>query len=268
MPKVNINGVALNYEKHGEGDPLVLIPFLSADNACYAFQLPEYSKHFECFVLDPRGAGESDKSEGVYTTELFADDIASFMDAVGIEKAHLFGVSLGAATCLKFGTKYPNKLKSLSIHSGWAKTDLYLETVIRSWQALASTYQNVAETVINAIFPCCLTPSLYASNPELVHNLSEFIKGRPAQPVEAFIRQCDAVITHDCESELSNIKAPTYITFGEYDMITSPGRFADKMKSAIENSELEIFEGCAHTPLYEKTAEFNQKSLDFLSRNV
>lgn len=91
----------------------MLIPFLTADNACYAFQLPEHSKHFTCFSIDPRGAGETDKPVGPYFTEMMADDVAGFMQAVGIEKAHVLGTSLGAATALQFAAKYPDKVKSL-----------------------------------------------------------------------------------------------------------------------------------------------------------
>ena len=86
MPKVKANGINMNYEKQGTGEPLILIPFLSADNACYAFQVPEYSKHLTCISVDLRGGGESDKPAGTYSTELFADDVAGLMQALGIEK--------------------------------------------------------------------------------------------------------------------------------------------------------------------------------------
>jgi hypothetical protein len=60
MPKVKANGITMNYEQQGAGEPLVLIPYLAADNACYAFQVAEYAKHFTCISVDPRGGGESD----------------------------------------------------------------------------------------------------------------------------------------------------------------------------------------------------------------
>ncbi len=81
MPKVKVNDITINYEQQGSGEPLVLIPYLAADNACYAFQVADYAKHFTCISIDPRGAGESDKPEGAYSTELFADDVAAFMAA-------------------------------------------------------------------------------------------------------------------------------------------------------------------------------------------
>ncbi|MFL5516256.1 MAG: alpha/beta fold hydrolase, partial [Gemmatimonadales bacterium] len=69
MPKVNVNGLTVNYEQQGDGAPLILIPYLAADCACYAFQVAEYSKYFTCISLDLRGAGESDKPEGIYSTQ-------------------------------------------------------------------------------------------------------------------------------------------------------------------------------------------------------
>ena len=65
MPKVKVNGITINYESQGSGEPLVLIPYLAADNACYAFQVADYAKHFTCISLDPRGgAGESGQAGG------------------------------------------------------------------------------------------------------------------------------------------------------------------------------------------------------------
>jgi pimeloyl-ACP methyl ester carboxylesterase len=100
LPKVKANGITINYEQQGTGEPLVLIPFLAADNACYAFQVADYAKHFTCISIDPRGAGESDNAASAYSMELFADDIAAFMQAIGVERAHVSGLSLGAATGL------------------------------------------------------------------------------------------------------------------------------------------------------------------------
>ena len=82
----------------------------------------------------------------------------------------------------------------------------------------------------------------------------------------SFIQQSNAVIAHDAETQLNRITAPTLITIGRHDMLTST-RFADRMKSRIRNSELLIFEGCAHAPIYEKVEEFNQKTLAFLKQH-
>jgi len=115
MPKVRAGNITLNYDQQGSGEPLVLIPYLAADCACYAFQVADYAKHFTCVSVDLRGTGESDKPGGAYSTELFADDVAALMQAIGVESAHVSGLSLGAATGMWLAAKYPARVKSLSL---------------------------------------------------------------------------------------------------------------------------------------------------------
>jgi len=267
MPKVKANNITFNYEQQGTGEPLILIPYLTADNACYAFQVAEYAKHFTCISLDLRGTGETDKPDGAYSTEILADDVAAFIEALGIDKAHISGLSLGAATGMWLAAKYPNKVKSLSLHSGWTKTDPFAKAVLEGWQVMAKALGSVPEMVILAIFPWCLTPELYAARPDYIQSLADFVRSRPAQSLDAFLNQSNAAITHDAEAQLVRITAPTQITFGRHDVITSI-RFADRMKSNIRDSELVIFEECAHAPIYEKVEEFNQKTLAFLHRQA
>jgi pimeloyl-ACP methyl ester carboxylesterase len=266
MPKIRAGGITMNYEQQGAGAPLLLIPYLSADHSCYAFQVPEYSKYFTCISIDLRGTGETDKPEGTYTTELLADDVAAFMRAVGIRKAHIGGLSLGGAVGMWVAAKYPDMVESLSVHSGWPKTDLYTKTVVQGWQVMARSL-GVTEMVVQGIFPWCFSPGLYASKPDYIDSLAAFVRSRPEQSVADFLQQSNAVISHDVEAQLSRITAPTQITFGDQDQVTST-RFADRLKNGIRNSELVIFEGCAHAPLYEVVEEFNQKTLAFLQRHA
>ena len=237
MPKVRVNDITMNYEQQGTGEPLILIPYLAADNACYAFQVADYAKQFTCISIDPRGAGETDKPAGNYSTELFADDVAAFMQAIGVERAHISGLSLGAATGLWLAAKYPQRVKSLSLHSGRTKSDPFLKAVVKGWQTIAKGLGNVTEMIIQGIFPWCFTPELYAAKPEYIDQLAAFVRGRPKQPLDAFIRQSNAVIAHDALAQLARINAPTQITFGRHDMVTST-RFADAMKNGIKRSEL------------------------------
>src|SRR5262249_12925116 len=145
MPKVKANNITMNYEQQGSGEPLLLIPYLTADNACYAFQVADYAKHFTCISVDLRGAGESDKPEGAYSTELYADDIAGFLAALGIERAHVAGLSLGGATGLWLAAKHPGRVKSLSIHSCWPRSDPFLKAVLKGWQTMAKGLGDVTE---------------------------------------------------------------------------------------------------------------------------
>ena len=265
MPTIRAGQITMNYDQQGAGEPLVLIPYLAADHACYAFQVAEYAKHFTCISVDFRGAGGSDKPEGAYTTELLADDVASFMQEAGIGKAHIAGLSLGGAIGLWLAAKYPDRVGSLSLHSTWTRSDAFQSTVVESWQILAKAV-GVPEMVIRAIFPWCFTPELYAERPDYVESLGAFVRSRPPQSVPDFIQQSNAVLAHDVEAHLGRIAAPTQITFGRHDQLTS--RFAERLTTCIGNAELLVFDGCAHAPLYEHVAEFNDKTLAFLRRHA
>ena len=266
MPRIRANNITMNYDQQGAGEPLVLIPYLAADHACYAFQVAEYAKHFTCISLDLRGTGETDKSEGAYTTELLADDVAAFMQAAGIRKAHVGGLSLGAVIGMWLAAKYPDKVESLSLHSAWPKTDAFVRTIVEGWQVMANAL-GVTEMIIRAIFPWCFTPELYATRPDYIESLAAFVRSRPPQSVADFIQQSNAVMAHDVEAQLGRITARTQITIGRHDLLTST-RFADRLKNGIRNSEVVIFEGCTHAPIYESVEQFNQKTLAFLRRQT
>ena len=266
MPTVQGNGIDIYYEVQGEGEPMVLIPYLAADQACYAFQVAEYAKHYTCYSVDLRGAGLSGQPDGVYTTELFAADVAAFMQAAGIEQAHIFGLSLGAATGMWLAAKHPEKVKTLSLHSGWTASDPFLRAVVESWQIIAQALDSVPEMIIQGIFPWCFTPEMYAARPEYVESLADFVRSRPMPPVDALIRQSGAVLAHDATAALGSIQAPTLITFGRHDLVTST-RFAAPLSEGIADSEVLVFEDCSHAPIYENVEEFNQQTLGFLRRH-
>jgi len=266
MPVVQANNIDVYYEVQGAGEPLVLIPYLAADQACYAFQVPDYAKHFTCYTVDLRGAGLSGKPDGVYTTELFAADIAQFMQAVGITSAHVSGLSLGAAVGTWLAATYPSLVKSLSLHSAWTATDPYLRVVVEGWRTMAKALDSVTDMVIEGIFPWCFTPELYAAKPEYIDSLADFVRSRPMPPVDAFLRQSGAVLAHDATGVLGLIKAPTQITFGRHDAPCST-RFAAPLTEGIKDSELVVFEDCAHAPIYENVEEFNGRTLAFLTRH-
>ncbi|HUB40527.1 MAG TPA: alpha/beta hydrolase [Streptosporangiaceae bacterium] len=263
MPVVQANGIDMYYEVQGQGEPLVLIPYLAADQACYAFQVAEYAKHFTCFTVDLRGAGLSGKPEGTYSTELLAEDVAAFMHAANIGNAHVAGLSLGAATGMMLAAKHPERVKSLSLHSAWSASDPFLRAVVENWRIMARGLDSVTDMVIAGIFPWCFTPELYAARPEYIDSLADFVRSRPMPPVDAFMRQSGAVLSHDASATLGSITAPTLITFGEHDMVTST-RFAAPLSEGISGAEVVVFGGSAHAPIYEITEEFNQRTLEFL----
>jgi pimeloyl-ACP methyl ester carboxylesterase len=265
MPQVDVDGLTINYDVQGEGEPLLLIPYTSADHACYAFQLPAYTEHFRCIAIDLPGSGLSDTPPGPYSTTGYADQVASFLGALGIEQAHVAGVSLGAAIGMHLAARHPGRVRSLSLHSGWDMSDAYLRTVVEQWRTLASSLPTIADVVIQGIFPWCFTPEMYVERPDFVDALVDFVRGRPPQPAVGFAAQLDAVIAHDASSALSEIRAPTQITFGAHDLVCST-RFADRLQGGIAGSELVVFEHLSHAGLHEDPEAFNRATLDFLLR--
>ncbi len=216
--------------------------------------------------MDLRGAGLSGKPEGTYTTELLADDVAAFMQEAGLDRAHIFGLSLGAAAGMWLAAKYPARVASLSLHSAWDRTDPYLRVAIESWRIMAEGLGSVTEMVIKGIFPWCFTPELYAARPEYIDGLADFVRSRPMPDVDAFLRQSEAPMNHDASAVIGSISAPTLITFGRHDACTST-RFAAPLQSAIAGSELIIWEDCAHAPIYENVEAFNERTLEFFQRH-
>ena len=266
MPTVQANGIDVYYEVQGEGEPMVLIPYLAINQACYAFQVADYAKDFTCYTVDLRGAGLSGKPEGTYTTELLADDVAAFMQAAGLDRAHISGLSLGAAAGMWLAAKYPARVKSLSLHSAWDQSDPFLRAVVGSWRVMAPALGSVTEMVIQGIFPWCFTPELYAARPDYIESLADFVRSRPMPTVDAFLRQSEAVLNHDARAALGSIQAPTLVTFGRHDLVTST-RFAAPLTEGIANSELIVFDDCSHAPIYENAEEFNQRTLEFLRQH-
>ncbi len=114
------------------------------------------------------------------------------------------------------------------------------------------------------ILPWCFTPVLYATRPEYIESLAAFVRSRPPQSVESFLKQTRAVLGHDVEAQLSRIAAPTQITLGQYDLVT-PFSYAERIRRAVRDCDVFVFDNCSHGPLYEKVCEFNQKVLLFLT---
>lgn len=263
MPRADVDGLTINYEVQGEGEPLLLIPYLGADHACYAFQLPAYTEHFTCVSVDLPGSGESDRPAGPYAMETYADQVSALMGATGVERAHVAGVSLGAAVATHLAARHPDRVRSLSLHSAWDRTDAYLRSIVELWRSLARGMPAVADVVIQGIFPFCFTPAMYDDRPEYVEALVDFVRGRPPQPLDAFLAQTDAVLAHDASAVLGDIRAPTLVTFGAHDIVTST-RFAAPLTDGIPDSTVVVFDHLSHAGLHEDPDAFNTATLDFL----
>lgn len=95
MPKVNVGDINMYYEVHGEGEPLLLITGLGRDLTIWILQTREFSKKYQLMVFDNRGVGRTDAPDVPYSIEMMADDTAGLLDVLGIERAHILGLSMG-----------------------------------------------------------------------------------------------------------------------------------------------------------------------------
>lgn len=108
-----VNGINLYYESHGKGEPLLLIEGLGYSSWMWYRQIPEFAKKYRVIAFDNRGVGLTDKPDSEYTIELMADDAASLLLSLGIESAHVLGVSMGGYIAQSLATRHPDKVKSL-----------------------------------------------------------------------------------------------------------------------------------------------------------
>jgi len=106
---------------------------------------------------------------------------------------------------------------------------------------------------------------MYVERPEFVETLVNFVRSRPAQPVDAFLAQTEAVLAHDASAALGEVDVPALITFGARDLVCST-RFAEPLKSGIAGSELVVFDHLSHAGLHEDPETFNRTTLGFLQR--
>ena len=109
MPLIKAGNINLNYETYGDGEPLLLIMGFGMSGAAWIPALP-FLNGFKCIYFDNRGTGLSDKPEGIYTVEAMADDASSLMRALGIEKAKVFGVSMGGMIAQELTLRHPEQV--------------------------------------------------------------------------------------------------------------------------------------------------------------
>ena len=115
--KAKVNGIDIYYEIHGSGEPLLLIEGLGYSAWMWYKQIPTLSEQYKVIVFDNRGAGNTDKPDSEYSIEIMADDAAGLLRTLGIESAHMLGVSLGGFIAQELALRHPDMSKSLTLVS-------------------------------------------------------------------------------------------------------------------------------------------------------
>ena len=265
MPRVEANGIGIYYEEHGSGRPLVMIGGLGADTYVWSQQVPAFSAHYRVVVFDNRGSGRSDAPDEPYSIPMFAADTVGLMRALGIERAHVVGASLGGLIAQELALTDPEMVDRLVLacttSNGPRSTRPSLPSLIPVLIALRRTGNPEADT--RRAFSVFAHPRWLRQNP---HEVEEYVAWRVAhpQPRFAFKRQRGAVRGFQREHRLGTITAPTLIVHGDSDRIV-PVANARVLGELIPSSRVVILEESGHACTFDQRDRFNETVLAFLS---
>jgi pimeloyl-ACP methyl ester carboxylesterase len=260
MPKVKVNDIQIYYEVKGKGLPLVMINGLGGNLEAWNPRLvEELSKHFKLVLFDNRGVGRTDVSKGEYSMRLFADDTAGLMNALGIPKAHVLGLSMGGMIAQELAIDYPEKVSKLVLCSTCSQPRISQEISKANETILSQPMEELTELVLSFPFAKDYPVDFVRENPMVVFVLTaEFVKENPdlakrqlqqgaLHPIsqEGFRHQYNAVLTLNTRARLQHIKSPTLVLHGRKDRVIPPEN-GSILAAAIPNAKLVCFEKSAH----------------------
>lgn len=263
MPNVRVNGINLFYEERGSGEPLLLIMGITAPGSVWDKHAAYWEQSFRCIFADNRGVGFSDKPEGPYTTAQMADDYAGLLDALGIRKARVVGVSMGSTIAMQLALRHPEKVNSMVLMCPWARCDRKGEAVFRHMMhAKRLRPEEFANFVQLLIFhkPSWDNDEVYAG---LIDSRKAAAIDPYPQPLHGLEGQAFACINHHVLKELPNIKQPSLVIGGNEDIFV-PAWMVREVAEAIPNSELHLYEDAGHAFHWEKIEDFNPRVLQWL----
>ena len=264
MSKIRANGIELYYELHGpETAPVLVLNNGVIMNAAtsWVFQTATLSKHYRLLQYDCRGQGQSDHPEGPYTMELHADDLAALMEALGIEQAHVAGISYGGEVAQAFVLNYPAKVRSLILADTVSEVGAELRIVVESWIDPARSAD--AMGFFNATVPWNFSPQFIRANPALLEDAK---KRYALLDFPAVVRLCECFLGVNFSERLREIKVPTCILVGERDLIKGL-TYAEILHRNIPHAELHIVRESGHATCWECANEFNTIVLGFLAQH-
>ena len=192
-----------------------------------------------------------------YTTRDMARDVKTAMDLLGIEKAHLFGVSMGGMIAQHVAADYPERVEKLILTVTCSQPNPILVESVSEWIRLAEAGDHTA---------------LMESNLRRIYSDGYCRKNRPLLPIlgtltkpssyDRFFHQAEACLSHDAFHRLPHIQAETLVIGGGQDLALG-GDASREIASAIPNAMLKMYPLWGHG-LYEEAPDVNQTILDFL----
>ncbi len=257
---LNTGNTTMDYIRFGSGQRiLIMLPGLGdglrsmkGTALPMAFMYRMFAKDFTVYAFSrmntlPQG----------YTTRDMARDQAEAMEQLGIEKADIFGVSMGGMIAQHLAADYPEKVNKLILTVTSAKPNPILQESIDEWVSCAKRGDHSAfmDSNLRRIY----SDGYYRKNKWLAP-----IVGRLTKPksYDRFFVQADACLTHNAYERLQEIKAPTLVVGGEQDKALG-GKASREIATAIPGTELRMYAQWGHG-LYEEAKDFNQVVIDFL----
>jgi pimeloyl-ACP methyl ester carboxylesterase len=266
MPQIQANGINLYYEASGQGEPLVLIAGLGYNNWMWHKMAPGLAEHFRVITFDNRGTGESDKPAGAYTAQLLAADTIALMDALGIEKAHIMGHSMGGFIAQALALGYPERVAKLILSATNFGGPRHVPITPEAMQVLTDLTGDPIERLRRGIVISC-APGFAERQPQA---LEEWVAYRVQHPLHIAGYQSQLSVglsllpeAASFEHRLSEITAPTLILFGEHDRVVPPAN-ADLLAGKIAEARIQILPNAGHFFPFETPEAANRSVIEFL----
>ena len=270
LPYADLDGCRIWYELKGSGDYLLQIPGMFFAHHNFGLVSDAMAEHFTVIDFDQRGTGLSDRPSQRYSIELWADDCALLLHALGVEHAHVHGTSAAGMVAIHFAAAYPEKVDRLVIDCSAAKLDFVGRAGCEVWKALARAYGlGSRELALNIASQACSRSFLDGERgAETVESIRELVERNCT--LETFCAVCDAMIAADLSADLGRVRAPTLVTVGNQDVMTpldqGPQGVGNRaIAERIPDAELYVMEGVGHANLLEAPELTTRVVLEFLA---
>ena len=263
-----VRDINIYYEIHGKGEPLVLIYGYAGDSGLWFRQTPILSKKYRVIAFDNRGVGRSDKPDIPYTMAMMAEDVAGLLDVIGVDAAHIFGISMGGMIAQHFALNYPQRVTSLMLGCTYCGGIRSIPIGPEALAALADFERfkkMTLEEIVWQLVPFLFSRKFIEKNPDVVEERVAKSLEYPT-PMHGVTRQAEAIMGHDTYELLPKIKLPTLVIAGDNDRLI-PVENSRILASKIPKAELAIIKGAGHEFFIEDPEETNQVVLGFLRRH-
>ena len=241
MPFVDHQGARLYWNERGAGDPLLLIMGLGYTSDMWFRVLPALEDRFRVIYFDNRGVGQSSVPPGPYPIPLLAADAAAVLDAAGVARAHVFGISMGGMIAQEFALQYPDRVQKLALG---CTTCGYLHAVPASEEVLQKTRLRAGMTPEDGSW--FLVPHIYAKatpRERIAEDIA--IRVRTFPTAQGYLGQLAGIFAWDARDRISAIRAETLIIHGVEDELVPPGN-APEIQRRIPGARLEMLEDASH----------------------